>query len=432
MIDLLVAFLFIGILLFLYLIGVPIAFSIVLTCLLLMLSPLIRYEPQLIVQGMIGGIDSFVILAIPLFLLTGMYMNMYHLTHIIFDFAAEVVGPIKGGIAHVNVVASILFSGMTGAATADAAGLGTIEYEAMNKRGYRDGFSVAVTGSSSIIGPIIPPSIPIIFYGILAQESIGALFIAGIIPGIMLGVILLLMCTIYAHLHNYERGEWWSATRFTKAFVRAAPALGTPVLIIGGLLTGYFTATEAGAVALFYTVFVGEVFYGGVSRKAFFETTYEGFVTTASLTFIIAAAALYGFMIRRAQIPRNLGEAIVGLSGEPLVILFLIVGVLLLVGLMMETLAAIAILVPIFLPIITEVGIDPLHFGIVMVLTLMIGLLTPPFGIILFILEKVTGVPLETIMKSILPFYVPLLVVLLLLILFPDLVLVLPRATGLY
>jgi tripartite ATP-independent transporter DctM subunit len=432
MTDMVTASLFLLLLLALYLIGVPIGFSIGLTCLLLMFSPLVPYEPQLFVQGMIGGVDSFVILAVPLFLLTGTYMNMYGLTEVIFDFAAELVGPIKGGIAHVNVLASILFSGMTGAATADAAGLGTIEYKAMNQRGYRDGFSVAVTGGSSIIGPIIPPSIPIIFYGILSRQSIGALFIAGIIPGLLLGVSLLVLCTIYAHLHDYDRGEWWSISGLAKQFYRAVPALGTPALIIGGLLGGYFTATEAGAIAMFYTILIGQVFYGGVSAKKFYKVSYDGFVTTAALTFIIATASLYGFMIRRAQIPQTLSEAVTSLTTDPFLILLLIVFVLLLVGTMMEVLAAITILVPVFLPIITDAGIDPVHFGVIMVLTLMIGLLTPPFGIVLFILEKVTGVPLEKIMISIIPFYVPMLIVLLLIIIFPELVLALPRAFGLH
>jgi len=429
--EMLLLLLFIGILLVLYLAGVPVAFALGLTSLALMLTPLVSYNQELIAQTMVSGSDSFVLLAIPLFLLTGLYMNSFGLTEIIFDFAEEMIGPIRGGIAHVNVFASILFSGMTGTAAADAAGLGAIEYKAMQDAGYKKGYSAAVTGSSSIIGPIIPPSVPLIIYGILAQVSIGALFIAGIVPGLLMGISLLIMCTYYAHKHEYEQGDWWSLSGILGSFKNAAPALGTPVLIIGGLLGGLFTATEAGAVALFYTLFVGYVFYGGTEEEGFIETTYEGLVTTAALTFIVASATLYGFLVRRAQLPDALASAVVGLSNDPTLLLLVITVVLLVVGLMMETIAAITILTPVFLPVINVAGIDPIHFGIVMVLTLMIGLLTPPFGIVLFILEKVTDAELEQIMRSIIPFYIPLVLLLIFVIVLPVLTLWLPELVGL-
>ncbi|WP_222914802.1 TRAP transporter large permease [Natrinema sp. SYSU A 869] len=429
--DLVLIALFIIVLLVLYLIGIPVAFALGLTSLILMLTPMVSYSPELVAQTLVSGADSFVLLAIPLFLLTGLYMNSFGLTNIIFDFAEEMIGPIRGGIAHVNILASLLFSGMTGTAAADAAGLGAIEYEAMQDAGYEKGYSAAVTGSSAIIGPIIPPSVPLIMYGVLAQVSIGVLFIAGIVPGLIMGATLLLLCTYYAYSHGYERGTWWSLPDIWRSFKAAAPALGTPVLIIGGLLGGFFTATEAGAVALFYTLFVGYVFYGGVENGDFIETTYEGVVTTAALTFIVASATLYGFLIRRAQLPDALAEAVVGVTGDPTVLLLMIVGVLLIVGLMMETIAAITILTPVFLPVINVAGIDPIHFGIVMILTLMIGLLTPPFGIILFILEKVTDVGLERIMRSMVPFYIPLLIILLLVAVLPSLTLWLPKLVGL-
>ncbi|TYT62607.1 TRAP transporter large permease [Natrialba swarupiae] len=429
--DLLLALLFIGILLALYIIGVPVAFAMGLTCLLLMFSPLISFEPQLIMHQMVTSLDNFIILAVPLFLMTGLYMNMFGMTTSIFDFSEALVGSIRGGIAHVNVVASVIFSGMSGAAQADAAGLGVIEFNAMKERGYDEGYSVAVTGSSSIIGPIIPPSIPVIFYGIMAEESIGALFIAGVVPGLILASVLLLMCTYYAHKKGFERGESWSINRILETFKRAAPALGAPILIIGGIMLGLFTATEAGAVALFYTLLIGFVFYDSPSLKEFLQVSYEGFVTTAALLFIITAAFLYSFMVRRAQIPHVLSDFVTGITTNPLPTLLLLVAILLIIGLMMETIAAITILVPVLLPIIHSAGIDPIHFGIIMILTLMIGLLTPPFGIILFILQKVTGVPLSEIMRSILPFYFPLVGVLILLILFPEITLSLPRLSGL-
>ncbi len=429
--ELVLAFVFIALLLLLYLIGIPVAYALGLTGLLMMFAGLVPFDMEIIAQSTISGIDSFTLLAIPLFLLAGLYMNAFGFTHVIFTFAKSVVGPIRGGVAHVNIVASMLFSGMSGAAAADAAGLGAIEYEAMQEEGYKKSFSTGVTGASSIIGPIIPPSIPLIIYGVIAEVSIGALFIAGVVPGIIMGVSLLITSTYFARKHEYDRGPSWSFSRIWTDFKAAAPALGTPMLIIGGILGGFFTATEAGAVALFYTVIVGYVFYDGAEPSKFVSTTYEGLVTTGALTLIVGIAEFYGFLIRRAQIPQVLGEFVLGLSQEPVIVLVLMVIVLLIVGLMIETIAAITILTPVFIPITAQVGIDPVHFGIVMVLTLMIGLLTPPFGIILFILERVTDATLGQIMKGMVPFYIPLVICLIVLLLVEDMALLLPRISGL-
>lgn len=431
MVELVLLGLFIGILLGLYLLEVPVVYALGLTSLILMMTSFIPYQPLLVAQTMVSGTNSFTLLAIPLFLQTGLLMNIMGLTDVIFDFAKSIVGPIRGGLAHVNIIASIIFSGMTGTAAADAAGLGAIEYRAMRNEGYDEGFSVAVTGSSSIIGPIIPPSVPLIIYGILARESIGTLFIAGVIPGLLMGIGLMALASYFAYKRDYTRGDWWQVSNIVRSFVRAVPALGTPVLIIGGILGGFFTATEAGAVALFYTLFVGSVFYGGFSLTQLHETFEDGMTQTASLTFIIAAATLYGFLIRRAQLPDVLAESITSLSSDPMVLLFLIALVLFIVGLMLETIAAITILTPVFLPIVEQTAIDPIHFGIVMVMTLMIGLLTPPFGVVLFVLNSVTEVPFEQITRSMVPFYVPLLLTLIIIIAFPSLVLWLPRTMGL-
>jgi len=431
MADIILLALFIGVLLGLYLIEVPVVYALGLTSLILMLTTSIPFEPLLVAQTMVSGSNSFVLLAIPLFLQTGLLMNALGLTEVIFSFAKAIVGPIRGGLAHVNIVASIIFSGMTGTAAADAAGLGAIEYKAMRDEGYGEGFSVAVTGSSSIIGPIIPPSVPLIIYGVIAQVSIGTLFIAGLVPGLVMGLGLMVLITIYANRRGYERGDWWSLGEIGRTGIRALPALGTPVLIIGGILGGWFTATEAGAIALFYTIFIGTVFYNSLTWRELVQSFEDGMTQTSSLTFIIASAALYGFLIRRAQLPEILANAVTLISTDPLIILLLIASVLFVVGLMLETIAAITILTPVFLPVIEQAAIDPIHFGIVMIITLMIGLLTPPFGVILFVLNAVTGVSLERITQNMLPFYVPLLIALVLTIIFPELVLGLPRAMGL-
>lgn len=431
MADIVLLILFVGILLGLYLLEVPVVYGLGLTSLILMLTTSIPFEPLLVAQTMVSGSNSFVLLAIPLFLQTGLLMNALGLTDVIFDFASAIVGPIRGGLAHVNVVASIIFSGMTGTAAADAAGLGAIEYRAMREEGYDEGFSVAVTGSSSIIGPIIPPSVPLIIYGVIAQVSIGTLFIAGLVPGLTMGIGLMILCTIYAHRRGYQRGEWWSFNQIGRSAYRALPALGTPLVIIGGILGGFFTATEAGAVALFYTILIGTFFYNSLTWEELIESLEDGMTRTASLTFIVAAAALYGFLIRRAQLPEVLANAVTTVSTDPLIILLLIAGVLFIVGLMLETIAAITILTPVFLPVVEQTAISPVHFGIVMIITLMIGLLTPPFGVILFVLNAVTGVSLERITRNMVPFYIPLLVALVLAIVFPAIVMWLPRMMGL-
>lgn len=431
MADIVLLTLFMGILLALYLFEIPVAYALGLTSLILMWTTSIPFEPLLVAQTMVSGSNSFVLLAIPLFLQTGLLMNALGLTDVIFDFAKAIVGPIRGGLAHVNIVASIIFSGMTGTAAADAAGLGAIEYRAMRDEGYDEGFSVAVTGSSSVIGPIIPPSVPLIIYGVIAQVSIGTLFIAGLIPGLIMGLGLMILCTFYANKQGYSRGEWWSICEIGRTFYRALPALGTPILIIGGILGGLFTATEAGAVALFYTMFIGTLFYDALSTEELIESFEEGMTRTASLTFIVAAAALYGFLIRRAQLPEILAQAVTTVSTDPVVVMLLIAGVLFIVGLMLETIAAITILTPVFLPVIEQTAISPIHFGVIMIITLMIGLLTPPFGVILFVLNAVTGVSLERITRNMIPFYVPLLIALVLTIFFPELVMWLPRTMGL-
>jgi tripartite ATP-independent transporter DctM subunit len=323
--SLLLIVLFIGLLLGLYLLGVPVAFALGFTSILLMFSPFVPFQPQLVAQSVVSGSSSFVLLAIPLFLQTGIFMNEMGLTDDIFDFAGAIVGPIRGGLAHVNVIASIIFSGMTGTAAADAAGLGTVEYQAMQNADYDKGYSVAVTGASSIVGPIIPPSVPLIIYGVLAQVSIGALFIAGLVPGIMMGIGLMVICSYYAHINDYERGSWWSIKEFMGSFKRAAPALGTPVLIVGGILVGLFTPTEAGAAALFYTLFIGTVFYEQLDIETLISTLYDGMIQTAMITFIVATATLYGFLVRRAQLPEALANTIANITTNPIALLFLMV-----------------------------------------------------------------------------------------------------------
>ncbi|GAA0251172.1 TRAP transporter large permease [Haladaptatus pallidirubidus] len=415
--------LLLGVLLVLYALGVPVAIAMGSTVVIVMLSPYgngINYG--LIAQQLLYGLNSFTMLAIPFYLLLGRLMNRIGMTQRIFDLANSMVGQFRGGIAHVNIIASMIFSGMSGLAVADAAGLGRVEYAAMRDQGYEKDISLGVTGSSAIIGPIIPPSVPIIIYAVLAGESIGQLFMGGVVPGILIGLFLMVLVFVFVYLRGYETEDSFSLARFWSCLKSAVFPLLAPVLIVGGIVTGLFTATEAGAIAVVYTVLLGAFIYNELTLGELLEELQYSMVETFSLTFIVGIASMYGLVALQLRLPILMADQITGFSSDPTVVMLLLVGVLLIVGTFMETIAAITILVPIFLPILDIANIDPIHFGIVMILTLMLGLLTPPFGVILFVLEKVTDASLEEVMRAIVPYYVPILLALLFTILFPEIV----------
>ncbi|WP_266082380.1 TRAP transporter large permease [Haladaptatus caseinilyticus] len=417
--------LLLGVLLVLYALGVPVAIAMGSTVVIVMLSPYgngINYG--VIAQQLLYGLNSFTMLAIPFYLLLGRLMNRIGMTQRIFDLANSMVGQFRGGIAHVNIIASMIFSGMSGLAVADAAGLGRVEYAAMRDQGYEKDISLGVTGSSAIIGPIIPPSVPIIIYAVLAGESIGQLFMGGVVPGILIGLFLMMLVFVFVYLRGYETEDSFSLAQFWSCLKNAVFPLLAPVLIVGGIVTGLFTATEAGAIAVVYTVLLGAFVYSELTLGELVEELQYSMVETFSLTFIVGIASLYGLVALQLRLPILMANQITGFSSDPTIVMLLLVGVLLIVGTFMETIAAITILVPIFLPILKIANIDPIHFGIVMILTLMLGLLTPPFGVILFVLEKVTDASLEEVMRAIVPYYVPILLALLLTIFFPDIVMI--------
>lgn len=422
-----IGLLFLGSLLLLYALGVPVAVAMGTTVIIVMASPYgPGFDPSLLSNQLLFGLNSFTLLAIPFYLLLGRVMNRSGMTEEIFEFANALVGQFKGGIAYVNVVASMIFSGMSGLAVADAAGLGRVEYSAMREYDYDKDVALGITGGSSIIGPIIPPSVPIIIYGVLAEESIGALFLAGILPGVLLGLLLLVMVTFVAWRRGYTGTSTFSIRSLASEFGGAFAALLIPVLIVGGILSGYFTATEAGAITVVYVIVVGMVF-GDLTIPALLQEIRDATVETFALTFIVAVAAAYGLVALELRLPMLMADSITGFSDDTTVILLLLVLLFLVVGTFMETIAAITVLVPVLMPVVDIAGIDPIHFGIVMVLTLMIGLLTPPFGVILFVLEKVTDATLEEVMRSILPYYIPMVIVLLIIVLFPSTVTFIPE-----
>jgi tripartite ATP-independent transporter DctM subunit len=364
------------------------------------------------VHRMVNGVDSFPLLAVPFFILAGNLMNTAGITERIFEFAKALVGWMRGGLGHVNIGASVIFAGMSGAAVADAGGLGAIEIKAMRDNGYEAEFAVGITAASSTIGPIIPPSLPMVIYGVVAGASIGQLFAAGFIPGLVMALSLAIMVAYYARVRGYKRDQAFRFRILGQSFVRAFLSLMTPVIIVGGILSGAFTPTEAAIAACAWALFLGLVVYRTLTLTRFLRVSFDTIETTAVVLFIVAAASIFAWILTSNRVPEQFAALILTVSENPIIILLLINLILLVVGCFMETVAAITILVPVLLPIAVQVGVDPVHFGVIMVLNLMIGLLTPPIGMVLYVLSRVAKVPFERCVVATAPFLIPLVIVL--------------------
>jgi tripartite ATP-independent transporter DctM subunit len=380
-----------------------------------------------VLHRMIGGIDSFPLLAIPFFIMAGSLMNSAGITNRIYDFALALVGWLKGGLGHVNVVGSVIFAGMSGTAVADAGGLGNIEIKAMRDHGYSVDFSVGITGASSTIGPIIPPSLPFVIYGVMANASIGKLFAAGVIPGLVMALTMMIMVTYYAHTRGWHRDAKFSIVALWQTFKRAFLPLLTPIILVGGMTTGVFTPTEAAIAATVYAIFLGMAVYRTLSLKKLIKVSLETAETTSLILLIVAGASIFGYLITLTKVTDNVSALVLSITTQPWAILLLVNIFLLIVGCFMETIAAITILVPVLLPLMDKIGVDPVHFGLIMVLNLMIGLLTPPVGMVLYILARVADISFERTTKACLPFLIPLLVSLALVTYWPSMVMFLPN-----
>ncbi|BCO18832.1 sialic acid TRAP transporter large permease protein SiaM [Alteromonas sp. KC3] len=407
-------------------IGFPIAIALIVASLLAIL-----YEgsiPSVVVlHQMVGGMDSFPLLSIPFFVMAGALMNQGGITHRIFDFAQALVGWLRGGLGHVNVGASVLFSGMSGAAVADAGGLGAIEINAMKERGYDTDFAVGLTAASSTIGPIIPPSLPMIIYGVLASESIGKLFAAGLVPGLLMALALSLMVAFVAYKRGYQKDAGFAFSTILSTFKRAGLSLMTPFIIVGGIVSGFFTATEAAVVACVYAIILTGFVYKTLTLKRLLTVSSETVETTSMIMLIIGGAAIFSWVLTSQGIDAVVADFLAQ-TGTSKVTLYLCITLLLfIVGCFMETIAAITILTPILLPIAIAAGIEPVQFGIIMLLNLMIGLLTPPLGMVLFVLARVSGLTVEKTAKATMPFLLPLIIVLVLTMLVPEVTLWLPN-----
>ncbi|WP_319755487.1 TRAP transporter large permease [uncultured Sphaerochaeta sp.] len=415
--------LFFGSFILLLLIGVPISISIGASAVLGCLN--LGYPLMVIGQKMVSGIDSFLLIAIPLFILAGNLMNAGKITEKIFDFAKRLVGWIPGGLGHANIVASLIFAGMSGSAAADAGGLGTIEMEAMSTNGYDDDFSAAVTASSTVIGPIFPPSIPLIIYGSVASVSVSQLFMGGVVPGLLMAIALMIMVFVFAINRSYQRVAF-SLVLLVKQFFASILSIITPLIILSGFTLGWFTPTEASSVAVAYALVIALVVYRTLDWKTFKECLLESAITSANTLFIIGTSMLFSYVLIKEGVSTQMATFILGISDNPYIILLVINILLLVLGMFMEPGAILTLMLPVLLPIVKALGLDLVHFGVVMVLNLMIGQVTPPFGVCLFIIADVAKISLNRMYKAILPFIIPLLVVLFLVTYMPQIVTWLP------
>ena len=372
-------------------------------------------------------INNFLLLAIPFFLLTGRLMNVGGITERLFGFVSVVSRPLKGGLGHANVLASMIFAGMSGAATADAVGLGTVEMRAMLKEGYDRDFSAGITAASSLIGPIIPPSIPLVAYGVIAEESIGSLFLGGVIPGTLMAICFIVYVSYRARRGNYPSGSMAGIRELLVSFRNAFLPLMTPVIIIGGIYGGIFTPTEAAAVAAFYAMVLGLLFYREYGWRHLMREIRGTMIDTAVIMLVIAFTSAFGVVMIRGQVPDALAALITQITTDPTLLLFLFTILWMIVGCFMAETPAILILTPILLPTAEKFGIDPIHFGVVMTVALTVGLLTPPVGMVLYALIPVTELPFERLAVLAIPYILLSLIVVALTIVFPELVLWLPR-----
>ncbi len=406
--------------------GIPVAFVLGLTSFVALLYsgniPLL-----LIPKEMFSGTDSFPLLAVPFFILAGNLMNVGGITKRLIHFCNILLGYIRGGLALVNVVASMFFAGITGAAVADTSALGSILIPAMTREKYDRDFSAAVTAASSTVGPIIPPSIPMVILGTVGELSIGALFLAGVVPGILVGISLLVVAYIISAKRDYPKEKMKSLKEFFLGLKDALLALLMPAIIMGGILGGIFTPTEAAVVAVVYAFFVSFLVYREIRWKDLPKVLIDSVVTTSIIMFVIANSAIFGWILANHQVPQSVAQIFLSISTNKWVLLLLINIFLLFVGTFMETTASLIILTPILLPLAIKVGIDPIHFGLVMVLNLVIGLITPPLGVCLFVACSIAKITLEQIVKAILPFLIAAISVLFLVTYVPELVLYLPR-----
>ncbi len=411
-------------------IGTPVAYSILLAAVVYLFvgGQSIGIAGKSLMDGLY---QSFILLAVPLFIVAANIMNAGTISDRLLRFCVGLVGRFKGGMGHVNVVASLIFSGMSGSAVADAAGIGKVIIDMMTKSGhYTRGYAAAITAASATIGPIIPPSIPMVLYALVSNTSIGYLFLGGIVPGIFMGGVLMAMNTFISHRRGFLTEEPVPLREIPALTVNAFPALLMPAILLYGIYGGVTTPTEAAAVAAFYALILASVFYRALSLGAFYRILVESARSSAAVGLVIGGALILNFIVASENIPNQMASALVGLDVSPILFLIGVNVLILLLGCVLDATTIILVILPLFLPTCRELGIDLVHFGVVSVVNCMIGLITPPYGILLFVINAVTGIPLGEIIREVLPFLLVLVLALIVMILLPGLVLYLPRQLG--
>ena len=412
----------------LFLLRVPMAFAILGPCLAYLLAE--GYSLGLAARLVVEGINSWPLLAVPLFILVGIIATRTDIAARLYDAAILLLGPLRAGLAYVNIGVSLGFSWMSGAALADAAGTGSIEVDHMRKRGYPPEFSVGLSASSALISPIMPPSIPAVVYASVALVSTGALFAAAVIPAALVTISLAITVFIWARWHPEFTGAPYDWNKAIRALIRALPPMGAPVLILGGILGGWFTPTEAAAVGALYMLLLS-FSYRTVRFHDLLIILRDTASITAQIMLIIGASSLFSWILAREQVPLHVANALTGMTDNPLVFLLVINFALIGLGMILEPTSALLIITPILLPVAKQFGIDPLQFGSIVIFNLMIGLITPPMGGVAFVLSSVTGIPVERVFRGALIYMPALLVVLLMISYVPALTLWLPGVVGL-
>jgi tripartite ATP-independent transporter DctM subunit len=410
----------------LFLLGFPVALAIAIPCLAYVFLKDLPID--LVAQRTLYALDSFPLVAVPVFLFVGSLMTSAGISRYIYRFADTAVGRLPGGLAQVNIFGSLIFSGMSGSALADIGGLGRIEIDAMRAKGFNVPFAAAVTGSSAIIGPIFPPSIPLIIYGTVTGASVIQLLLGGILPGLLCTLMLMLMAGALALRRKFPRAERWPTRReLWRDFKPAFPAIAAPVILIAGMLVGFFTPTEIAAVTVLYAVLISSLFYRELTWKGLIDAGYETIRASAAILLIVALAALFGWILAVEGVPQQLTALMLQISTSPYVLLLIVNVLLLVVGMFLDSTTAILVVAPIIAKPLVAAGVDPVHLGMVVVFNLMIGLLTPPMGLALFLVADIAKVSMKDVLKAMAPFYIPLGVTLLLITYVPALTTWIPR-----
>ena len=407
-------------------IGVPVGFSLVFATLLFFALTdwnVIYFVGSLLVDSL----DSFSLLSVPFFVLTGVLMNSSGITERIFRFAKALLGHYTGGMGHVNIFASLIFSGMSGSALADAGGLGQLEIKAMRDEGYDDDLCGGLTAASCIIGPLVPPSITMIIYGVIADQSIARLFLGGFVPGIILTFALMIMNYFICKKRGYKRAPKATMQERVISFKESFWALLTPFIIIGGIFSGYFTPTEAAVIATCYSMALGFFVYKELTVQGFVKDVIETIKISGVTVLMIMGVTFFGQVIAREQISMKIAEVFLTFGKSPLMVLIMINLLLIFLGTFIEALALQVLVLPMLIPVVIQFGIDPVFFGVISTLNLMIGILTPPMGMALFVVSRVGKIPVSTITKGVIPFLIPIIITLIILTIFPQIVLFVPN-----